>query len=81
MLLSPAGFRRSYPQTGGARKRTAEQVATLVRDLEHLIEPLSRGDPESPLRWTCKSVRKLAQELSGVVTVSATVWWPSCCMS
>ena len=34
-----------------------------MRDLEHLIEPLSRGDPESPLRWTCKSVRKLAQEL------------------
>jgi hypothetical protein len=31
--------------------------------LERLIEPLSRGDPESPLRWTCKSVRKLAQEL------------------
>jgi len=48
---------------GGGRKRTAEQDATLVRDLEHLIEPLSRGDPESPLRWTCKSVRKLAQEL------------------
>jgi len=35
---------------GGGRKRTAEQDATLVRDLEHLIEPLSRGDPESPLR-------------------------------
>ena len=34
-----------------------------MRDLEHLIEPLSRGDPESALRWTCKSVRKLAQEL------------------
>jgi hypothetical protein len=33
-----------------------------VRDLESLIEPLNRGDPESPLRWTCKSVRKLAQE-------------------
>src|ERR1700722_16982315 len=48
---------------GGGRKRTAEQDATLVRDLEYLIEPLSRGDPESPLRWTCKSVRKLAQEL------------------
>jgi len=31
--------------------------------LERLIEPLSRGDRESPLRWTCKSVRKLAQEL------------------
>src|SRR5208282_3184311 len=48
---------------GGGRKRTVEQDATLVRDLERLIEPLSRGDPESPLRWTCKSVRKLAQEL------------------
>jgi hypothetical protein len=40
-----------------------EQDATLVRDLERLIEPLSRGDPESPLRWSCKSVRRLAQEL------------------
>src|SRR5271163_3127262 len=48
---------------GGGRKRTAEQDETLVRDLESLIEPLSRGDPESALRWTCKSVRKLAQEL------------------
>src|ERR1700732_4356872 len=48
---------------GGGRKSTVEQDATLVRDLELLIEPLSRGDPESPLRWTCKSVRKLAQEL------------------
>src|SRR5258708_17669785 len=50
-------------KAGGGRKRTVEQDATLVRDLERLIEPLSRGDPESPLRWTCKSVRKLAQEL------------------
>ena len=49
---------------GGGRKSTAKQDATLVRDLELLIEPLSRGDPESPLRWTCKNVRKLAQELS-----------------
>ena len=48
---------------GGGRKSTVEQDATLVRDLELLIEPLSRGDPESALRWTCKSVRKLAQEL------------------
>jgi hypothetical protein len=36
-----------------------------VRDLECLIEPLSRRDPESALRWTCKSVRKLAQEFGG----------------
>ena len=50
-------------KAGAGRKRTVEQDATLVRDLERLIEPLSRGDPESPLRWTCKSVCKLAQEL------------------
>jgi len=35
----------------------------LLRDLERLIEPLTRGDPESPLRWTCKSLRRLADEL------------------
>ena len=48
---------------GGGRKRTVSKDATLVHDLEQLVEPLSRGDPESPLRWTCKSVRKLADEL------------------
>jgi hypothetical protein len=36
---------------------------TLRSDLEHLIEPATRGDPESPLLWTCKSVRKLLEEL------------------
>src|SRR5215211_1610236 len=35
---------------GGGRKRTVDKDATLVRDLEQLIEPVSRGDPESPLR-------------------------------
>jgi transposase len=49
---------------GGGRKRTVAKDATLVHDLEQLVEPLSRGDPESPLRWTCKSVRKLADELN-----------------
>ncbi len=38
---------------------------TLRNDLERLVEPTSRGDPESPLRWTCKSVRKLAAGLKG----------------
>ena len=37
--------------------------ATLLSDLAALVEPTSRGDPQSPLRWTCKSVRRLAQEL------------------
>ena len=48
---------------GGGRKRTVATDPTLREDLERLVEPTSRGDPESPLRWTCKSVRKLAQEL------------------
>jgi hypothetical protein len=49
---------------GGGRKRTVEKDPTLVRDLESLVEPTERGDPDSPLRWTCKSVRQLARELS-----------------
>ena len=48
---------------GAGRKRTIDQDATLKRDLESLVEPVTRGDPESPLRWTCKSVRQLAAEL------------------
>src|SRR5215510_8911542 len=39
---------------GGGRKRTVETDATLRADLERLIDPVTRGDPESPLRWTCK---------------------------
>ena len=48
---------------GGGRKRTVDKDPTLLRDLESLVEPMTRGDPESPLRWTCKSVRTLAKEL------------------
>lgn len=50
-------------RSGGGRKRTAETDPTLPADLEKLISPTERGDPESPLRWTSKSVRHLAQEL------------------
>ena len=50
-------------RAGGGRKRTADLDGTLRSDLEALIEPVTRGDPESPLRWTSKSVRKLAAEL------------------
>jgi len=48
---------------GGGRKRAIDTDPTLRQDLERLVEPSTRGDPESPLRWTCKSVRKLAAEL------------------
>lgn len=57
------GMGRRVRRPGGGRKRTVTQDATLLRDLERLIEPVTRGDPESPLRWTCKSVRRLAAEL------------------
>ena len=50
-------------RAGGGRKKTANKDSTLRSDLEKLIDPVTRGDPESPLRWTCKSVRKLAAEL------------------
>jgi hypothetical protein len=48
---------------GGGHKRIVETDSDLVGDLEGLVEPATRGDPESPLRWTCKSVRRLAEEL------------------
>ena len=51
---------------GAGRKRTADQDPTLKRDLEALVEPVTRGHPQSPLRWTCKSVRQLAEELKGM---------------
>ena len=48
---------------GGGRKKTVETDQSVRADLEQLVEPVTRGDPESALRWTCKSVRKLAAEL------------------
>lgn len=50
-------------RSGGGRKSLIEKDPTLIQDLEMLLEPATRGDPESPLRWTCKSTRKLAEEL------------------
>lgn len=58
--LSPGRIRKE----GGGRKRTVATDVTLKTDLETLIEPGTRGDPESPLRWTCKSVRNLSDELN-----------------
>ena len=49
---------------GGGRRPLTEIDPGLVEALEALIEPTTRGDPESPLRWTCKSTRRLAGELT-----------------
>jgi Rhodopirellula transposase DDE domain len=54
------GVRRA----GGGRARIEETTPGIVEALETLVDPVTRGDPESPLRWTSKSTRKLAAELS-----------------
>lgn len=53
-------------RTGGGRKPASEADTTLVADLDALVEPLSSGDPQSPLRWTAKSVRTLSGALNAM---------------
>ena len=50
-------------EAGGGRKKIGDQNPELLQALEELIDPATRGDPESPLRWTCKSVRNLEDAL------------------
>jgi hypothetical protein len=50
-------------KAGGGRKPLTYHTPELLTALENLVEPTTRGDPESPLRWTCKSTRHLAREL------------------
>ena len=67
-------FDRQRKRGGGRRSREMEQPA-LMKALQALVEPVTRGDPMSPLRWTCKSMRTLADELQsqGFVVSSAKV--------
>ena len=51
-------------QPGAGRKKITDHDPGVAEALDRLIEPETRGDPESPLRWTCKSTRKLAAQLS-----------------
>jgi Rhodopirellula transposase DDE domain len=57
----PAGDRVRRP--GGGRKPLSETDTSLLDDLRLLVEPQTRGDPQSPLLWTCKSLRKLSASL------------------
>jgi hypothetical protein len=57
----PGRIRRS----GAGRKSITVNDPKLLASLEHLIEPETRGDPESPLRWVCKSTRNIAAQLTG----------------
>ena len=56
--------RKRLRRAGAGRKCQSEADPDLVQALEQLVDPVTRGDPESPLRWTCKSTRTLARELT-----------------
>lgn len=62
-----SSFREKTPERirvlGGGRKKASVMDATLQSDLDRLIAPLTRGDPQSALRWTCLSLRQLAAQL------------------
>ncbi len=57
------GVRGRVRRPGGGRKPLTESDQSLREDLETLVDPVTRGDPQSPLRWTCKSTRRLAEGL------------------
>ncbi len=67
----PAGRQRRV----GAGRKTKETHPGLLDALERLVEPATRGDPQSPLKWTCKSTRELARELktNGYIVSHSTV--------
>jgi hypothetical protein len=69
LVLEDEGALAEYPERirrpGGGRRPLAEKDPALLAALEALVEPTTRGDPQAPLRWTCKSTRKLAEELAG----------------
>ena len=54
---------RRLRRIGGGRKATVKDDKKLLAAIESLVEPVTRGDPESVLRWTCKSLRQLESEL------------------
>ncbi|NEQ62869.1 MAG: hypothetical protein F6K53_38095 [Moorea sp. SIO4A1] len=57
---------------GGGRKSYEQSKPKLLKDLEELIDPITRGDPESPLRWTSKSTSKIAVEVT--VSIVEPLW-------
>jgi hypothetical protein len=64
VAAQPAVAPKRVRAPGGGRKRLVDVDASLLDDLDALVAPTSRGDPMSPLRWTCKSTTKLASELA-----------------
>jgi Rhodopirellula transposase DDE domain len=64
--VPPASTLAGVRRPGGGRKSLTETNPGLLDDLNALVEPDARGDPMSPLRWTCKSLRRLADELGNL---------------
>src|SRR4029453_16343762 len=62
-LDAPPAPRGRIRRPGGGPNRLAERQPGLLDALDELVDPSTRGDPESPLRWTCKSTRQLADAL------------------
>jgi hypothetical protein len=62
-LTGAVAPRERVRRVGGGRRSLAERNPALLTDLEALVDPDTRGDPMSPLRWTCKSTRQLAGAL------------------
>ena len=58
------GESRQIRKAGAGRKKLIDHDPDLLEALEKLVEPATRGDPESPLRWTCKSLMQLSRELA-----------------
>lgn len=71
-----ARTRKAIRKPGGGRKASKDKDARLLADLDELLDPVTRGDPMMPLRWTAKSTTRLAQELriKGHEVSQATVW-------
>jgi len=62
----PVGEARRVRRAGAGRKKLTQKDPGLLEALERLVEPVTRGDPESPLRWTCKSTMRLSRELGAL---------------
>jgi len=76
---APPGPSGRVRRPGGGRKKTAAKDPQVVADLEALVDPQTRGDPMSPLRWTCKSTRQLGQALAAAGH-QVSHRWPNCCI-
>jgi hypothetical protein len=76
VMEAVAGNKNYIRASGGGRKSITEKYPTLLADLDELIEPATRGDPENPLRWSSKSTTKLAEALNskGYIITQRTVY-------